>query len=136
MGGVSDFGPSHYRLLAILRRYLAEGAATPSHAELAPKVGVTPQRVERLLDGLIARGIVRRYYDGCRRALCVDDIWLPDQITTRPYTIKRRTVPIVALGEYVERDPCPRCGVRGDIGCRHRPASWPVRPLTSQDGRT
>lgn len=22
----------------------------------------------------------------------------------------------------VNRDVCPRCGVRGDIGCRHRPA--------------
>lgn len=21
----------------------------------------------------------------------------------------------------VDRDPCPRCAVRGDIGCRHRP---------------
>lgn len=21
----------------------------------------------------------------------------------------------------VSRDPCPRCGVRGDVGCRHRP---------------
>jgi len=23
---------------------------------------------------------------------------------------------------YVSRDPCQRCGVRGDIGCRHNPA--------------
>lgn len=22
----------------------------------------------------------------------------------------------------VRRDPCPRCGVRGDIGCKHRSA--------------
>lgn len=21
---------------------------------------------------------------------------------------------------HVDRDPCPRCGVRGDIGCKHR----------------
>jgi len=21
----------------------------------------------------------------------------------------------------VDRDPCPRCATRGDIGCRHRP---------------
>lgn len=27
------------------------------------------------------------------------------------------------LPPRVERDPCPRCGVRGDIGCRHH-RSW------------
>lgn len=25
----------------------------------------------------------------------------------------------------VTRDPCPRCGVRGDLGCKHRPAEQP-----------
>jgi len=23
---------------------------------------------------------------------------------------------------HVSRDPCPKCGIRGDIGCRHRRA--------------
>lgn len=27
------------------------------------------------------------------------------------------------LARKVRRDPCPRCGVRGDIGCKHRPVS-------------
>lgn len=26
----------------------------------------------------------------------------------------------VPPGSAVERDPCPRCGVRRDFGCRHR----------------
>ncbi len=25
------------------------------------------------------------------------------------------------LASVVRRDPCARCGVRGDIGCRHQP---------------
>lgn len=25
----------------------------------------------------------------------------------------------------VTRDPCPRCGVRADLGCKHRPAEQP-----------
>lgn len=29
----------------------------------------------------------------------------------------------------VDRDPCFRCGVRGDLGCAHRPASRPVDPF-------
>lgn len=24
---------------------------------------------------------------------------------------------------HVSRDPCPKCGVRGDLGCRHRKAT-------------
>lgn len=26
----------------------------------------------------------------------------------------------------VNRDPCPRCGTRGDIGCKHRQGERPV----------
>ena len=29
----------------------------------------------------------------------------------------------------VMRDPCPRCGVRGDIGCAHQSANWPAARL-------
>jgi hypothetical protein len=25
----------------------------------------------------------------------------------------------------IDRTPCPRCNVRGDVGCNHRPASVP-----------
>lgn len=25
-----------------------------------------------------------------------------------------------AISRAVSRDPCPKCGVRGDIGCRHK----------------
>ena len=27
----------------------------------------------------------------------------------------------LADDRYVRRDPCPKCGVRGDIGCKHNP---------------
>lgn len=40
---------------------------------------------------------------------------------------RRHTAPVVHMGKLpprVDRDPCPRCGVRGDIGCRHRVAPW------------
>ncbi len=25
-----------------------------------------------------------------------------------------------ALGRAIDRDPCPRCGIRADVGCKHR----------------
>lgn len=36
----------------------------------------------------------------------------------------KKLTPIVILAELpraVSRDPCPNCGVRGDVGCIHRP---------------
>lgn len=41
----------------------------------------------------------------------------------RPDSRKRREKPVVAVTEVlppiVNRDPCPRCGIRADIGCAH-----------------
>jgi len=31
----------------------------------------------------------------------------------------RRAEPVIPLAPPVDRDPCPRCGTRHDIGCRH-----------------
>lgn len=44
----------------------------------------------------------------------------------------------VPLDRLVDRDPCWKCGVRADVGCRHRPASGtaPVEWEDSPDGRT
>lgn len=28
---------------------------------------------------------------------------------------------IVVRGKFVQRDPCARCGTRGDVGCQHEP---------------
>lgn len=36
------------------------------------------------------------------------------------------------LTEPVNRDPCPRCGVRGEIGCEHRPRHETPAPLAAK----
>jgi hypothetical protein len=43
----------------------------------------------------------------------------------------------VPLDQYVDRDPCPRCAVRADVGCKHRPPSGTVTPafVGEPDGR-
>lgn len=40
----------------------------------------------------------------------------PHSHTVERYRAKHDTLTIV------HRDPCPKCGVRGDIGCKHRRA--------------
>ena len=32
------------------------------------------------------------------------------------------------MSVIVDRDPCPRCATRGDIGCAHRAASGTAEP--------
>lgn len=41
-----------------------------------------------------------------------------------PFTnvVKRKGIDHDTL-THVSRDPCPKCGVRGDIGCKHRRAA-------------
>lgn len=31
-----------------------------------------------------------------------------------------------------DRDPCPRCGVRGDLGCSHRQPTGAAAPVPSE----
>jgi hypothetical protein len=33
----------------------------------------------------------------------------------------------IAASIVIDRSPCPRCGVRGDIGCKHRPLPEPMQ---------
>ncbi|WP_077228576.1 hypothetical protein [Sphingomonas hengshuiensis] len=37
----------------------------------------------------------------------------------RRYLRSAVAVPREALPPRIDRDPCPRCGTRGDLGCRH-----------------
>lgn len=37
-----------------------------------------------------------------------------------PKHVASSTIPMEDLPPSVDRDPCPRCGVRADLGCRHR----------------
>lgn len=44
--------------------------------------------------------------------------------TTRQYVRTKPELPNDAIAaRRVDRDPCPYCGVRADIGCKHRGAA-------------
>lgn len=54
--------------------------------------------------------------------------WLNNQERAR-YALNHR-INVVKRGAadhdtltHVSRDPCPKCGVRGDIGCKHKRAA-------------
>lgn len=62
----------------------------------------------------------------------VTETMLAHRAKVRKFNPTSRRVTAIAIPEDVEpiapRDPCQRCGTRGDIGCRHTkaPLGWAV----------
>lgn len=84
---------------------------------------------------------IRRKY-GVPQKPCADTdmLWLgrmsaPEQNPDSMNSVKSREIyrRINQLTEakrkltVTDRDPCPRCNIRADIGCKHREASKPVK---------
>ena len=137
------------RLLKVLEDCALAGAPCPSNAELGALLGYDQSYPSSLvthleLQGLIAvqrgtRGrVVTILAEGTAKGCSTDG----DGARIRNYhqvqrTIVRRTRfqaeavqtgnPAVPLGQLVARDPCQRCGTRGDLGCRHQAVLEPWR---------
>lgn len=147
MAAVPDLLPLEAKVLAMLVQAANAGSAAPTNKELCARfrlhslstpatvIGKLEQlghiRVERFSGGreitIVASGL-RTAYAGKRtrhprhgqhaprRAQeCVRARVAPDPADFAPRAPMLR----------VDRDPCPRCAVRGDIGCAHRPAREP-----------
>jgi len=50
--------------------------------------------------------------------MTVDRMSLPWGNMVKRSAIERDTL------VHVDRDPCPKCGIRGDIGCKHKKREW------------
>lgn len=91
--------------------------------------------VEQFVRPLIGRGCASKWLTDVGRArhpLANTIARVRDLVEGRPIAPARSYLKQPSAGrviasdgsipEPVDRDPCFRCGVRGDIGCRHRPA--------------
>jgi len=107
---------------------LAKGPATT--AQLAEQLHQPSAYIARDCAKLIEAGRAKRIDGGAGRggkavyALAEFDgeAIRADQILTTVALPRRKTEGAVGSSEhltFVSRDPCPRCGVRGDLGCRH-----------------
>lgn len=140
-GGYQEGRERDAKLLELLTRCAAEGRVAPSNAELTSllkleRANTVPRIVKRLEErGLI---VVERY--SCSRIITIvatgqrtggvpgTPHWL-DANRARPAEKKPKgdrapvvRPPVVRTQPQpvsVDRNPCPRCGVRGDVGCRH-----------------
>lgn len=124
------------RVLAALRRAAEAGEPCPSNLELEVEVGVQAGRIALMLDGLIARRLiaVERSRRGMRRVTILaaaPSTELRTGTMRTGWTRQARADPLRTIEEgprlsdgeiaarRIDREPCPRCGVRADIGCRH-----------------
>lgn len=106
---------------------LRRGAATV--VQLAERTGMSARDVGLACASLKVRHLVERV-DGGRRGMkatyaLVDDGADPAFRARRSPTASHeyRQSPSAAMA--LSRDPCVKCGVRGDIGCQHEaPARW------------
>lgn len=99
-------------------------------SQLLKFTGSCSADVSRTCSGLIADGRIKRIDGRSGRgtraiyALVDSDAPIRDEI---PKVRRSHTVgvaaPVVSEARYVQRDPCGFCGVRADIGCRHRVAA-------------
>jgi len=105
------------------------GDVCPSNATLCEALGATSVSTPAHAIARMAKaGRLRvKHCSNCREIYLVDfDITIVSK--KRVFTRKRNDRPAaVAAGmpmpsaSLVSRDPCFRCGVRGDIGCEHTP---------------
>lgn len=88
----------------------------------------TRDRVAALIEGRPIPGLGESGSVGAQVALEAEE-WGARRLLARNTGTVKSPVPGLrsALGPdaaAVDRDPCPYCGTRGDIGCRHKPRSY------------
>ena len=137
------------RLMAVLEATALAGEPCPTNPELGARLGYDSSYPSELMRTLeierkiaVQRGtrgrIVTILADGPAKGCSTET----DAARIRSYhkvsrTIVRRKAgeiaaaetghPDVPLGQLVARDPCLRCGTRGDLGCRHQAPIEPWR---------
>lgn len=111
-----------------LVRAARAGESCPSNSKLCKMLGAssvaTPSRImKRLADE--GRLVVTTYTTG--RDVHIPEIALTISSATSSRTVHPTAGPVAVTASpiprsSISREPCFRCGVRGDIGCEHTPA--------------
>ncbi len=122
-----------------LVRAATAGAPCPGNVRLAQIIGRKSQSsATKVLDNLVSRGMIRLERFQNHRIVTIvatgkrtaGEPGIPHKARCgNRWTVRHNAeIDDEALPARVDRDPCPRCGVRADIGCRHSP----VRRLTTR----
>lgn len=123
-------------IFAMLVRAAEAGAVCPSNPAMAEAIGASSvANGPRILSKLEKRGLIRVMRGACSRVVIITatgkrtagEITTPHWSERGVIKSKPKPFPVNAQDEVgpgqvsvVHRDPCPWCGVRADVGCRHR----------------
>lgn len=124
------------KLLELVTAAAAEGRAAPANAEMASFLGLASEAAAgRVLKRLEDRGdvTVQRFINtriititstGQSTAAVPVNLSQPrrDRSAREDYQPEHATAP----ADRIKRDPCPLCGVRGDIDCSHKRTARPI----------
>lgn len=106
-------------VLALLTAAAEAGAPCPRDRAIAAELGLTAESARHAVHRLACDGVIAVQTDRNRRTIRI----LATGAVTAPTDLSRPDdadpPPRAPLGP--RRDPCFRCGVRGDIGCVHQP---------------
>lgn len=131
-------------LMRAIERAIDNGEVCPSNDAIAGLLSLSsPSAGTTLINAAVKKGLIaveRGHHSrvvtvlatGKRTVAITDGHWLDREgepavpRRTRGPSIhthaRPRPIPDELLPPRVDRDPCPRCGVRADVGCRHRAA--------------
>lgn len=131
IGALNPYDRSVYDALV---RAANVGDRCPTDPVLAELAGFSsPDSANRTVRRLEALGLISVVTGGCHRQVAIT----VSRKTTAPVVRSPRyhgggrdqrltaPPPAPAMHRVIDRTPCPRCGVRGDLGCVHRAASEP-----------
>lgn len=129
------------KALALLRAAAENGERCPTNKAISAAVGAASvSRAPDLLSSLERQGIIKVDRGHMSRVVTIVETgdktagrvkqphWSEnaERAAAASETMTAAKEKDVALLRRVDRDPCPMCGVRGDIGCKHRRVGAPL----------
>lgn len=139
MTPLDHLNPHQHMIYRAIERAAQRGEPCPKNDALCGMIGAaSPATVSYIVKGLEQLGLIMVERFGMGR-----DVRFPSGLATAPWPGNRTThwrlregaekkhyggrraspvaadTPRLLASQFVDRDPCPRCGVRRDVGCAH-----------------
>lgn len=123
------------QVLAIFVQAAERNERAPSNLYITEQLGLTCEKaVTRFVTELSRAGLIEVRFSNQYRTIKIiatGKTTLPDPRSKKNIEkqVRREFVEIpVRRKTVIDREPCRKCGVRADIGCRHKPKaeSWEI----------
>lgn len=127
---MTPLGPTCQDVLSAITQAAELGKPCPSNSDLAKVAKLSAKdSVNAVIRKLESMGLITVERVPLGRCITVAKTGKSTAPVKRA-SERPKPAPLTArplfVAQVVNRDPCFKCGVRGDIGCKHQPASLPT----------